>query len=419
MSDHPVRPALVELRLTAFKSYRGAAIRLAPVTILHGPSGAGRSNLLEALAVLSALAEGESIAEALSERPDSPRGGAAGCAPYGSSRFALGCTVAAGGRLLALDIEVSTAGPVRLLSERLWRPDTGEVLVETGEEDAKRGRINTAWPCGGRRGTTRLPLSSASSVTAQLPLKIGGLTDSELAVLTAAEQVLTPLREIFPVAPVPERMRRPAPPGPYPDRARLRSDAANLSAVLPRIKAQCPIRAARLVRAMDPLSPAGRVEDLYVESVDGGLLAGLDEGPYGRTGLDRLPTGSLRFIAFAAVLLTGADVLEMAPAEEVLGARRQLTVSAYDLDAGLGREQAAKLLDLATEMTARGQTRLVATLQDREVARGSDPGSVSLVGCRRVPETGLSVLVPHPRAGTASGTGTGGGAGSGSAGAMR
>jgi hypothetical protein len=413
MSEHPDRPALVELRLTAFKSYRGAALLLAPVTVLHGPSGAGRSNLLEALAVLSALAEGGPVAEALSggavggavggaEGPapgPGPRGGPTGCAPYGSSRFALGCTVAVGSGLLALDVEVDTDGPVRVVSERLWCPGTGEVLVETGEEDRKRGRINTSWTCGGRRGSARIPVSSARLVTAQLPLRIAGSTESELRVLAAAEQVLTPLREVFPVAPVPELMRRPAVPGQWPERARLRSDAANLSAVLPRIKDQCPIRAGRLIRAMDPLSPGGRVEDLYVERVEGGLMAGLDEGPYGRTGADRLPNGSLRYLAFATVLFTGPDVLQMAPATEVPDAMRQLTVPADDLDAGLGREQAARLLEIAVEMTARGHVRLLTAVQDPQAAAGLDADRVALIGCRRDPATGRSVLQPEPRAG--------------------
>ena len=52
-SPHPHRATVRELRLGAFKSHLGGVLPLAPITLLHGPCGAGKSNALDALAALS------------------------------------------------------------------------------------------------------------------------------------------------------------------------------------------------------------------------------------------------------------------------------------------------------------------------------------------------------------------------------
>ena len=43
---HPARATVQELRLAAFKSYLGGVLPLAPITLLHGACGSGKSNAL-------------------------------------------------------------------------------------------------------------------------------------------------------------------------------------------------------------------------------------------------------------------------------------------------------------------------------------------------------------------------------------
>lgn len=90
------RPAVAELRLSAFKSFRGTRLRLGAVSVLAGPSGAGKSNALEALLLLGRLAAGATLPEAVG----AVRGGAAACVPLGTvpdgqgrRGFRIGCTV--------------------------------------------------------------------------------------------------------------------------------------------------------------------------------------------------------------------------------------------------------------------------------------------------------------------------------------
>lgn len=93
---------LKELRLARFKSFRDAVLPLHDLTLLIGRNGSGKSNAIDGLHVLAALASGEDVEGAV-------RGGLAGSAPYGEDSFALGCTVAGGA---SWDVEVSVDGRV-------------------------------------------------------------------------------------------------------------------------------------------------------------------------------------------------------------------------------------------------------------------------------------------------------------------
>lgn len=67
-------PYIEELRLDSFKSFRGATLPLHDLTLLIGRNGSGKSNAIDGLHVLSRLAEGEDLREAID-------GNALGAAP--------------------------------------------------------------------------------------------------------------------------------------------------------------------------------------------------------------------------------------------------------------------------------------------------------------------------------------------------
>ncbi|WP_051967681.1 AAA family ATPase [Kitasatospora mediocidica] len=419
-----VRPTVEEVRLTSFKSYRRATLPLSPVTVIHGPSGVGKSNALDAVAVLSRLALGEEIGPSLDgvggaggPLAGAVRGGLLGCVPHGRNAIILGCTVRSCAGPIRLEVVIRTDGRVRVARESLALD--GRTLVETGEQDVGNGRINVTWHNDSRQGDIRAPFPSTSLIVTQIPLRVAGSSPGERLVLAAAEQLLTALREIFPVHPVPALMRgwvRPE------AEARLLPTAANMSAVLARLQGECPRRYGRLLKAVQSAAPyplLGLDVARRGTQAQERLLAVFDEGVLGRTGADQASDGMLRLLAFAAVLLTGAEVLDVDPAVEVPWARRQLTVLAEDLGAGLAADQTAGLLRLAREMCGKEHVRLLAAVQDAVVVR--PVAGVELVECRRDPMTGHSVLraesacVPaQPTRGPQAGAvgWTGGGAGS-------
>ncbi|BAJ28466.1 hypothetical protein KSE_26540 [Kitasatospora setae KM-6054] len=410
------RPTVEELRLTSFKSYRRAVLPMSPLTVLYGPSGAGKSNALDALGVLSRLAHGEEIKSSLDgvggrrgPLAAPVRGGLAGCVPHGRNAIILGCAVRSRAGTVRLDVVVRTDERVRIARESLTLD--GQTLMATGEQDLARGRINTTWHNDSRQGDIRAPLPNGSLITAQLPLRVAGASKGERKVLDAAEQLLTALREVFALHPVPAAMRgwvRPEP------QARLHASAANVSAVLHRLEHECPRRWARLLRAVQAAAPHPLLGLGVAQRGEGErrrLLAVFDEGVLGRTGADQASDGMLRLLAFAAVLLTGAAVLDVDPAIEVPDAHRQLVLLAEDLGAGLATEQAGALLRVAREVTGKSDIRLLATLQEPGAALGLD--GVELVECRRDPATGHSLLrriepvARVPAQGTAAGEAAG------------
>ncbi len=110
-------PFLEELRLTSFKSFCDAKLSLRNLTLLIGRNGSGKFNAIDALHVLSRLADGDDLREAIdgNRREGSEvRGGVRGCAPYGQTSFALGCTVVRGEDRLDLDLEVRVEPDVQI-----------------------------------------------------------------------------------------------------------------------------------------------------------------------------------------------------------------------------------------------------------------------------------------------------------------
>ncbi|MEU9145447.1 ATP-binding protein [Streptomyces sp. NPDC048349] len=359
------RPAVTELRLSAFGPHRGAAFALGPVTLFAGPSGSGKSQALAAYEALAALGSGATLEEAFpdpgSRIPDL-------AVPDADRRrgFRIGCTVDGPAGPVRLDLAVQAEPTLRIVGERLSQP--GQILLATALRDPGRRSVQGAWLTGGTGGVTRAPLPDDRLGTALLPLRVAGATAGQRQVLAAAEQVVVALRSVFPCDPRPGRMRAPVPPG----EGRLLGDCANLADVLRRTRHECGTRHALLAEAARA-GCAGPVAGLDVRAPAGGpVTAVLDRGP-GRpaTELARLGAGELRFLALALVLLTGPGVLAMDPAAELLSAQQALTVLADGFDRGLDGRQCAELLRLALLSCGRGHVRLVAAAGERtaEAAR--------------------------------------------------
>lgn len=352
-------PAAVvtELRLSAFRSHRGRAVPLAPFTVLAGPSGSGKSSVLEAYAALTRLGGGEELAEVFGAgrgpsayvpqqaRPD----------PQGRRGFRLGCTVDGTAGPVRFDVAVQAEPELRIAGERLTSPD-GRTLLSTALRDPGRRQVQAEWHTAGSSRVTRAPLPDDRLATALLPLRVAGTTDGQREVLAAAEQVVVALRSAFACDPRPETMRDPVAAAD----GLLRGGCDNLAAVLRRTRTECTTRHAALVDAVRA-GCTGPVAGLSAVSCERDRVrAVLERGDdRGHTPVEWLGDGELRYLAFALVLLTGPGVLSMDAAEEVLPARQALTVLADGLDRGLDRRQSGELLGLASRMCERGHIRLL------------------------------------------------------------
>ncbi|MEU6882226.1 ATP-binding protein [Streptomyces sp. NPDC046712] len=391
----PARPALTELRLSAFASHRAAIHPLGPVTLFAGASGSGKSSALRAYEALARLGAGDDLATAF---PD-----AADCVPerarpdaQGRRGFRIGCTVDGPAGPVHLDLAVQAEPRLRIVGERLTC--RGRTLLATALRDPGRDAVQAEWHTAGATPVTRAPFPDDLLGTALLPLRVAGKTKGQLEVLAAAEQVVVALRSVFVCDPQPDLMRAPVPAG----EGRLRRGCDNLAEVLHRTRTDCPRRHARLA-SVAGAGCAGTVTGVGVEELaDGRVRAVLERAvaqagaAYVRAGagaspamprptatpLGRLGDGELRYLALALVLLTGPGVLAMDQLAEVPDAMRTLTVLADGCDRGLDRRQLTELLGLATTICAGGHIRLVATVGESAAASAREMPGVSVVELR-------------------------------------
>lgn len=208
MNTETVRPAVTELRLSAFKTHRGVTLPLTRLTLLSGESGSGKSSALQAYEILARLGSGESLARAVGEVAGSP----AACVPAGARPdaqgrrgFRIGCTVDGPAGPVSLDLAVQAEPELRIVGERLT--GGGETLLTTALTDPDRPTVQAAWHTAGATPVTRAPLPDDRLGTSLLPLRVAGKTAGQRLVLAAAEQVVVALRSAFVCDPRPEVMR--------------------------------------------------------------------------------------------------------------------------------------------------------------------------------------------------------------------
>ncbi|PJN02079.1 biotin transporter BioY [Streptomyces sp. CB01201] len=377
-TGRPDRPTVTELRLSAFRTHRGAAIPLGPLTLITGPSGSGKSSVLEAFEALARLGSGAALGQIFRDP--------AGCVPeraeadaQGRRGFRIGCTVDGPAGPVRLDLAVQAEPELRVVGERLT--SEGQTLLSTALRDPGRSTVQAAWHTAGAVPVTRAPLPDDRLGTALLPLRVAGKTEGQRRVLAAAEQVVVALRSVFPCDPQPQRMRAPVVPGQGEGGGRLRRGCDNLAEILRRTRTECGIRHGRLVAAARA-GCVGPVTGLTTEELtDGTLRAVLARGAARHgTPVDRLGEGELRYLALALVLLTGPGVLAVDTVAEVPPAMQTLTVVADGLDRALDPRQSRELIALAAEMCARGHIRLLAAVGDGVSAPKTDGTTVVDLG---------------------------------------
>ncbi|MFJ9110997.1 AAA family ATPase [Streptomyces sp. NPDC102283] len=385
--------AIEEVRLTAFKSFHGAVLPLAPLTVLIGRNSSGKSNALDGLEVLSRLARGDDITEALESRRSAAgpvRGGLSGCVPHGSDRFSLGCTVGTEHGPITFDVTVQVEPEVQIIEERLTGPTTSGIkpLLISGEAVPHHADIHASWHNGRRGRNPGAPFRSTRLLTSQLELRVPGDSDGELDTLRAADTLLSALTGAFHLDPVPHLMRQYVPARD----SRLRRTAENLSAAVGNIQRHTPELFELLVDLLRGLADHDIKRLAVTKSELGDVMLALDEGDLGLTPAREMSDGMLRFLAITTSLLTGTDGLDLGPTPSP-EAERSLTLVIEELENGLHPSQAAEVLRLVRQAAADNLTRVLITTHSPALLsalNGDDHQGV--IVCSRDRRTGASLL---------------------------
>ncbi|MFI6798943.1 AAA family ATPase [Streptosporangium canum] len=407
-----MKSRLLELRLTEFKTFRDATLPLGRMTTLIGRNSSGKSNALDGLEVLSRLASGADLVDALDSRrgDEGPlRGGIEGCPPHGTDQFRLGCTVMSPSRvgsgyiLIWLDVTIQVRPEPEIISETLrglsekrrsTRNPSGQIaheLLKTVDATPGSGSIDATWYNGRRGRDPRAPFRSTRLLTSQLPLRLAGETEAEHRVTRAAEDVLEALRGVFHLDPVPHLMRQYVPSRD----TRLRRTAENLPAVVGHMRENDPQRFRQLVAGVQGLVEHEVTGIEVIRSpLNDVMLALREDGAV--TPAREMSDGLLRFAAIATSLLRQGQDLD-------LGGRgaeddgRPPTLVIEELENGLHPSQATQILGLVKQATQEDASQVIFTTHSPALLSALEAEDHKhVVVCSRDRDTGLSHLRKLP-----------------------
>lgn len=372
---------LRELRLPAFKSVSDARLKVGPLTLIVGRNGSGKSNIIDGLAVLQALASGSDLRDALDGGRSGPviRGGSEGCAPIGTDLFAIGCTAVRDGQTVSLDLEVQVRPTLQIVSEHLWSvrragPRRGDPLsyLKTDPPEVDSGDIRARWENEKRGTNPPLAFRANQLLTSQVQTRVPATSQAGRKVHAAADVVLEALSGIFILDPVPHQMREYVPAKDN----HLRRKAENLSSTIDRLMGEPRLRE-EILRMTQRLSEA-QVSELSTVSSDlGDVMVTVDEqigGVVRQVPARLMSDGTLRFLAIAAAMLD-------TPVDGVSAEVGRLLVI-EELENGLHPSQAALLLGRLKATAAERRVQTLATTHSTAILdalSGADHDSVVVV----------------------------------------
>lgn len=378
-------------KVTGFKSYKAATLPLAGLTVLIGANASGKSNLIEALQLLSWIARGrrlEDLLSALKDRELAVRGTTSNLTYGGSDGFGFECVVnggPSGAPDLCLDLRMRVGDDgMHIREERLWGcgDETGFPLYQIEESAATYSpEIQVAYndfAPGGKK--PRIACMDQQAVFTQLttPARFSKQHEKSQATIPPACELLRKnLEAVLFLDPVPGRMRD------YSfmiDRA-LRGDGSNVSAVLFDLGTD-PARKLRLLDFVRSV-PEQDIADIgFLEGPRKEVMLRLEES-FGRhsTWVDAplLSDGTLRVLAVAAALLSVPE---------------GSLVVIEEIDNGVHPSRAEGLLANIQAVAVERGLRVLLTTHNPALLDAIPLSAVpDIVACYRDPEDGDSRLV--------------------------
>lgn len=388
---------LTAFKLNNFKSFQDEAVLPlgGALTVLIGANAAGKSNVLEALRLLSWLASGNKLGAIQREvnRADKVvRGRVPDLFRRGELRFALGCQVqdAAGDSSLSMALELR-GDDLHIVAERM---DTGTGVPLYDMDQPSQGGMATEagvaynnFSKGGNK--PHIKVTDQMAVFAQLdsPASFHAnhrKAQQEIPKVCKAYQAL--LSNVLFLDPVPARMRDFS----FLADKRLGGDGANLSSVL-----------YQLWMAEDTSDektgqPARNELISFIQSLPEQDITGLDflKGPRGDVMVQLIETFSGTPRRFEAALLSDGTLRVLAIAAAMLSAPEGSLVVIEEIDNGVHPSRARHLLERIQAVAERRNLRvLLSTHNPAMLDALPDKAVPDVVFCYRDTRSGDSRLV--------------------------
>lgn len=317
MNSALISPGKMEsFQIQGFKSYSQAKLSLFPLTLLIGPNASGKSNLVEALRLLSWLARGQRLDQVFRSVEDgglAVRGRVEDLPRDGRDSFLLGCTcsVFAPDPWQLFNVTIRLTGlELRVTEESIESYDENfplyrvEVAADAFSHDILVAYNNFAR--GGKK--PRIACTDQQLVFTQLgtPARFGRSHEKSQRVIPAVTGAYSELlsRVLF-LDPAPRRMRG------YAHRldTMLKGDGSNLSSVLHTLceEADGKSEVLEFIRQL----PEQDIRDIqFIETPRGEVMVSLVEAFAGQDEPRDAPVlsdGTLRVLAVAAAVLSAPE----------------------------------------------------------------------------------------------------------------
>ena len=376
---------LASFTVEHFKSYQDAAtLKFAPLTILIGANASGKSNVVEALRLLSWIAQGNklsAIAHTVQGGDQAIRGKVEDLGFRNESWFQLGCcTTHPQWDAYSIRLLRRRDGGLHIAGETLTGTDQTAPLLEVADTKEGVGNIRVAYDNFARSGRKpQLICNDQMSVLVQLQSS-ARFADrhrkSQRVIPTLAGQYLSWMSNVVFLDPRPSLMRGYS----FKTDQQLESSGSNLSGVLHRLCSK-PARKARLLDLVRAL-PEQDIEEIdFIETPRNEAMVRLTEsfgGCQNSYDATLLSDGILRVLAIGAALLS---------------AKKGSLVVIEEIDNGVHPSRAGLLLEHIADIAKRRNLRVLISSHDPALLDATPSEAVGDVAfCYRDDKTGASRL---------------------------
>lgn len=375
-----------------FKSYKAATLPLAELTVLIGANASGKSNLIEALQLLSWIAGGRRLSDLISavkERELVIRGTTPNLTFGGGGVFGFDCVVADDKTeeeklRLELTLRLDDHG-LHIFKEELWALDERRTNLPLYEVEGPAGpyssEIQIAYNNFARgRVKPHIAGIDQQAVFTQLttPARFDKDHEKSQAVIPAStEQLRRSLEAVLFLDPVPVKMREYA----FIVDKKLRGDGSNVSAVL-----------------FDLCNQPGRKQEVleFVRSLPEQDIADIEflKGPRNEVMVQLQETFGKRVAWWEAASLSDGTLRVLAVASALLSVPEGSLVVIEEIDNGVHPSRAKALLAGIQKLASARKLRVLLTTHNPALLDAIPLSAVpNIVACYRDPEHGDSKLV--------------------------
>ncbi len=380
--------------LQDFKSYARAQLPLGALTVLIGANAAGKSNAIEALRLLSWLAQGQKLSTikyAVNAADKVVRGRVEDLSRQGRTSFGLGCRVS-GTRWCDLSMRLAARdGELHVCSERISAPTETVPLYDLDQPSSgassDAGVAYNNFARGGKK--PRITVSDQMAVFTQLDSPASLRPDhkqaqEEIPRVTRLYQQL--LANILFLDPVPARMRDYS----FENERRLQGDGANLSSVL------FDLWGAEDAAEQEPHRTQRQDILGFIQSLPEQDISRLDflHGPRGEVMVRLVETFGGTPKPYDAPLLSDGTLRVLAIAAAMLSAPPESLVVIEEIDNGVHPSRARHLLDHINRIAQRRSLRVLLSTHNPALLDALPASALNdVVFCYRDPGGGDSRLV--------------------------